>query len=128
MYLLDSSIIIGLSKTPKIVSEILNSIDDEEAAVSSITVHEVLVGAKSEKQQFILSNLFSAFNILSYSGDCAMLSSKISKDLSKEGKMINQLDILIASIAINKNLTLISLDKDFKKVPGLKCKIFNLKS
>ncbi len=41
--------------------------------------------------------------------------------------LIGDMDTLIASTTIERNLTLVTTDYDFERVPGLKIKIINLK-
>ena len=126
MYLLDSSVIIGMNKFQEIKDEIISFIGEEESATSSLSIHEVLIGSKTEKEFFVLSNLFSWFNIFNYDDKCAQISAEIYLHLKERGEMINQFDILIASIAIKNDLTVVSYDKDFTKIPDLKVKIFDI--
>jgi len=126
MHLLDSSVIIGMSKFQEVNEKVINIIGEEEAVISSLSIHEVLIGSKTEKEFFVFSNLFSGFRIFNYDNECAQISAKIYLHLKEKGKMINQFDILIASIALRNDLTIVSYDKDFSKIPELKTKIFEL--
>ncbi|MFB6145286.1 MAG: type II toxin-antitoxin system VapC family toxin [Candidatus Nanohaloarchaea archaeon] len=46
-------------------------------------------------------------------------AGEIYRDLKQRGEMVNQIDILISSQSINRNLELLTADKDFKKIKGL---------
>ena len=48
-----------------------------------------------------------------------MILAEIKHYLSKKGIMIPIFDLFIASIAMDTKMPLVTLDKDFKKVPGL---------
>jgi len=51
-------------------------------------------------------------------------SSELHRELEKEGDKINQIDYLIASQAINRNLTLLTIDKDFESIEQLETRFY----
>lgn len=122
MYLLDSSIIIEFLRNTPRCEKIIKLIDDKSVVITSLTAHELLLGA-TEKELFIVEGLLNGFEVLSYDVSCATISSRIEKELFKKGEMINLTDIFIASIALKNDFTLVTLDNDFRKISNLKTKI-----
>lgn len=61
----------------------------------------------------LVSELLKKFIILDFGEDAANEAVKAYQQLSEKGKMINELDIIIAGIAAANNQTLITKDKDF---------------
>lgn len=119
MFVLDTSILIELVDDSDKAPRIREKIGSEIAATTSITLHEVLQGA-TEKDKFIIKNLAHTMEILPFNQNDAEISSSIAQRLMKEGNMINDMDILIAGICMSNNATIVTLDKDFKRVSGLK--------
>ena len=48
------------------------------------------------------------------------LAVKLSKDLLKKGKPIPGIDLIIAAVAMNRNLTLITSDKHFEVIRDIR--------
>jgi len=88
-------------------------------------MHEVLAGAESEKDQFILERLFTSGQILEHSVSAAREGARIHRRLLKLGTMINTMDILIAGICSVAKGEFITLDKNFKKIKEIKVKIIS---
>ncbi len=49
-------------------------------------------------------------------------SVKIAVDLLKQGTPISSIDIIIAAMALNRDLTLITMDSDFKYIQSIRPK------
>lgn len=122
MIILDSSAIIEVLKGSPIGGEILDATKDEEIVNTSLTLQEVLLGAKDFEKT---SSFFDSTIVLGLEKDDAIKSVEIEKNLTKKGIKINKTDIMIAAICINNGATLLSLDNDFTKIQGLKLKIFS---
>ena len=73
-----------------------------------------------EKEAFVIRGLSHTMEILSFGQSDAEISSSIEKRLLKQGSPINKVDIFIAGICMAHDATIITLDRDFKKVIGLK--------
>ncbi|MBS3148033.1 type II toxin-antitoxin system VapC family toxin [Candidatus Woesearchaeota archaeon] len=125
MYVLDSSALIeGIIDGPR-SQPISDSLTEEEFLTTSVCVHEILIGARNSAELFVLKGILHAVPTLDYTKDCAVHSAQIERELKREGKLINKMDILIAAICKASNATLITLDKDFEKIKGLKVKVIN---
>ena len=124
MYVLDSSAIIEVLQQRPRAAKMESVIGEETLVTTSITMHEVLLGALSEKERFVLETLFSGMRVLEHDARAAKLSSRIEIDLIRTGKKIGSRDCLIAGICMANDSTLVSLDNDYKRIPGLKVKMF----
>lgn len=123
MYFLDTSAVLELFRATEKGKSIENYIKDSIIAISSITVHELLVGLK-EKEKTFMDNFLADVEVFDFNIKSAKESSKIERELKTSGKLINIMDILIASICKQKNLTLITCDKHFLKINNLNVKLF----
>lgn len=123
MILLDTSAVIELLKGTKKGFEIKTILEPDLAAVSSITLNEVLTGEKRNRE--ILIAFLQETIILPFDEEAAWKSVEIEEELYKKGKPLSKLDLYIASIAMAHNLTIISLDSDFKDVKGLQSVIIS---
>lgn len=60
------------------------------------------------------------YTILNTSKDSAMIFADIKHKLRKTGITISDMDLLIASICIDNDTTLVTMDNQFKKIDELK--------
>ena len=118
MMVLDTSAVIELLKGTEKGKEIQIMLAHSTALVTSITVNEALVGEKDNREQVI--NFLKEINILPFDGDAAWRSVELEEKLYTKGKPLSKLDLYIASICLVNNLLLVSTDKGFQSVEGLK--------
>lgn len=91
--------------------------------LSIITYYEILSGLKHRDALKHL-DLFLKFtkhnSILPLTGESTNISSDLYARLRKTGKMLDDIDILIAGVAIANNLALVTHNKDhFKRIEEL---------
>jgi predicted nucleic acid-binding protein len=119
MIILDTSALIEITKGSEKGAQIVSHIQEESYATTSINMHELLLLARSdEKKEF--KEFLNAIKIYPYDRDCVEKSVFIERELMQKGKLINKLDILIASICLAQGAGILTLDEDFKRIPGLK--------
>jgi tRNA(fMet)-specific endonuclease VapC len=123
VYFLDTSAILELFSATEKGNKIENYLGDSSLAISSITVHELLVGLKESEKDF-MNNFLKEAEIISFDKNSAEQSSSIERELRKKGKLINIMDILIAGSCNSKGFNLVTCDNDFLKINGLKVNIF----
>jgi len=121
MYLLDSSAIIEILDDTEKGKRITRFCKDKKIYITSFSIHEVLYGDKNYSRSL---PFFETIPILNFDELASYTSLKIRKDLENKGKMINMFDVFIASIVKSNNLTIITLDKHFKNIKEIKCKVF----
>jgi predicted nucleic acid-binding protein len=113
MVIFDTSLIVDASRRKKYALDLIESYSGKERiATTVITKYEMLRGATKQDASFI-SELLKKFLIFDFGEDAADEAVKAYQTLSARGKMINELDLIIAGIAAANNETLITKDKDF---------------
>ena len=108
---MDSSAIIEYLKGNKNAREAVDKYD--EAYISILTVYEVLKG-RTEKESIM--KFLSTFSIAMITEEDVLRATRIYKALKDKGKLVGDIDVLIAAQAINRGLTLVTKDRDFLKV------------
>lgn len=125
-YLLDTNQIIHYLRNSPETVEKLTPLFKEGTAVSVITVAEYLRGVYRSKNTKKDAEAFQEFlrvaqiNILPIDAGIATLYAKLQANFEKKGAMVPHFDLLIASTAIKYSLALISCDKVFTRIKGLK--------
>jgi predicted nucleic acid-binding protein len=82
-------------------------------------LYELVQGARSEKERAELSNALSALPFLEMTEDLWVKAGQLSALLRKAGRTIPFSDILIATLALENNLTVMTVDDHFRDIPGL---------
>ena len=118
MAVLDTSVAIHILKDVKLGKVILENFKAELTSTTSIALNEFLIGTREKDLQKVIE-FFTNFEVLPFDEKAAHKSAGIEKELNKEGAPIEKLDVLIASICINKGLSLITTDKHFLRIKGL---------
>jgi len=113
MILLDTNIIIDYLKKPD--EEMTNIINDNDIAVCGVVEAELIHGARSEKEIGIIKEAISCFEMLSYSNNWELLGRMLNK-LRANGLTLPFADVIIAQIAIEHDVCVLSKDGHFKKI------------
>lgn len=96
----------------------------ERIFVSSIAVSELWYGIRLSTRQNVNASLLEAFleTILSipFNDDDAKVAGAIRADLRRQGNKIGSYDCLIAAQAMRRDLLLITADRGFSRVKGLR--------
>lgn len=121
-YLLDTNVVIALLEGDAAVKDELARAD--EVFLSTIALGELYFGArKSGRADTNLARIdeFAAGNVvLICNVDTARRYGEVKNALRLEGRPIPENDIWIAAIALQHDLTLITRDRHFDSVDGLK--------
>ena len=124
MYLLDTDIIIYSLKGNQVVVDNIRNHADCPKAISVITYGELVYGA--QKSQQIASNLAKIhrlreiFPVIDLS--CAIMDTfaGIKAEMSRNGKIVDDFDLLIAATAVSIGYSVVSNnEKHFSKIPDL---------
>lgn len=125
-YMLDTNICIFLIKhRPESVIRRFLELEPRDICISSITYAELVYGVEKsrakEKNQVALILLLSEIEILPYDDVAAQTYGVIRADLQRKGTPIGPLNMLIASHAKSRGLTLVTNNTgEFERVEGLK--------
>lgn len=122
MIVLDTSAVIEVLKGNPLGQKIAGLLEEDETAVTSFTVHEMMVGAKDNEIPLI-EGFFSSIRILSFDYMTALESARLERKLRLKGRTIEKVDIFISSICMASNARLITLDNDFKEIENLEVEI-----
>jgi predicted nucleic acid-binding protein len=113
MVILDTSIMIDVSRKQKYALDLISSYQEkEQIATTIITQYEMLRGTPEPYLPYITS-LLNRFIILEFDNEALVEAVKIYKRLKEKGALINELDIIIAAIAAANNENLLTKDTDF---------------
>lgn len=125
-YLLDTSICIYIIKEkPESVIKIFSKIKLGDVAISAITIAELYFGlAKSSKPNentIALQEFLQPLVTLDFNSDDAVVYGRIRAELEANGQMIGAMDLLIAAIALSRELILVTNnEKEFSRIKDLK--------
>ena len=127
MYLLDTdtSIFLLNRKHPS-VEQKLRSLGRDDVGLSTITVAELHYGArhsvKKEANETRVRIFASSLQVFPFDEEAAVLFGATKEDLISRGEMIGTMDLLIASVALAKEATLVTHNlREFQRIPALKC-------
>ena len=125
IYCLDTDILIEYFRgNESIKARIENLREDDSIGLSWLSVYEFFKGifasGKLEEEGF-LSALVNSSILMDETYESSRIGGEIYASLKKSGALINDADILIASIVKNHDAVLVTNNENhFKRIPGLK--------
>ncbi len=126
MVCLDSDILISFLRGDSAAREKMSELKqggEGPLRTTAINRYELLKGAGlsklEERNQVLVKRLVSEMEILELDSDACEIGASAFKDLRNHGRIVNELDILIAGIALRNKETLVSRDGGFKRIPEL---------
>jgi len=132
MICLDSSLIVDFLRNKNEAIDIITSLRNEDVVTTIINVYELESGIwamKNANYVMCLNNLdkfLLGIGILQLNANSISRSAEIFGELSKGGKIIEDLDILIAGICLANNCNAIITKniKHFSRIKGLKVETY----
>ena len=123
-YLIDSDILIYFLKGKQEVVERLSQIPIDDLYISRINYTELIYGAynssKINQNLKVIEPFLDSFKVLEFTKTSSLIFAKEKARLKKNGNIIADMDLMIASIAIENDCTLISNNiKRFDRVQNL---------
>jgi len=88
--------------------------------ICGTVLFELLQGVKSETEKTTILDALSDLEYAEMSKTLWKKSDGLAASLKKKGVTLPLSDILIASIAIEHNLSVFTLDKHFEQIPGVR--------
>lgn len=124
-YLVDTDWIIDFLKGKKEVVQRMNSLADNGLAISIISLAELYEGIYAsdnpEKQMEGLNSFLTDMTVLGINDEIAKIFGKQRAILRKNGRLIDNFDLLIATTSLYYNLTLMTNNiSHFNRIKGLK--------
>lgn len=122
LLMLDTNAVTAIIKDrTKTLSAILN---ERPSCISVITEAELRFGlarrAVNADLRLIVENYLASVDILPWTSDSAGRYALLRAELDALGKPLAPMDLLIASHAMAEDCTLVSADRAFTQVPGLR--------
>ena len=123
MIVLDTAVLIKVEKGD---NALINRLEDlkaqlgEELVLTAPGYAEALHGFVVIGKQELGEEFLHPFDVIPFDTSSARTCALLKHDLEKSGNMIPAFDLMIASIAMISNSTLVSFDKHFERVAGLK--------
>ncbi len=123
-YLIDSDILIYFLKGKQEVVQRLSQIPIDDLYISRINYTELIYGAynssKINQNLKVIEPFLDNFKVLEFTQISSIIFAKEKARLKKNGNIIADMDLMIASIAIENDCTLISNNiKHFDRVQNL---------
>jgi tRNA(fMet)-specific endonuclease VapC len=123
-YMLDTNMVSHFIKGINNVRNKVVSVPMSELGISAITEGELLFGLAKKPDAKQLSIVVHEFlirvDVLPWDSAVAAYYGKLRADMQKKGKILGNLDLLIAAHALTLGLVLITNDRAFTQVEGLK--------
>ena len=125
-YLLDTNTCIQfLNQRNSAVSARLAAVQREEVVICQIVKAELFYGAyksaRREANLAVLAKFFSQFASLPFDDAAAEAYGRLRAELARRGTPIGPNDLLIAAIALARDLALVTHNTaEFSRVPGLR--------
>ncbi len=111
-FLIDSDIVIGVSRGQEAALALLLEVSDQEAAsvpaVSAITVFEVLQGRRPTEDRQLDRFFRDSVRTLPITQDEAELGARLVREEKRRGRTLNMGDALIAATALLYQLVLVT--------------------
>ncbi|MBI4150807.1 type II toxin-antitoxin system VapC family toxin [Candidatus Woesearchaeota archaeon] len=117
MYVLDSDVIIDVAHDAPRARAVMKTIGEAPAATTSVSMHEILVGVP-ERLTNIYDAMLRGMQIISHDENAARHGAKIQQAL--KNAPLSSTDAMIAGICLAQDATLVSFDKSFRRVKGLR--------
>ncbi len=124
-FLLDTNVCIKILKgqSDKVLSRIAE-IKNSDVCIPAIVRYELYYGAfkseNKEKTLNLLDNFLSQFFSETFDDKMALICGEIRALLDKKGTPVGPYDIMIAAIAMSKNLILVTHNtNEFSRIEGL---------
>ena len=124
-YIIDSDILnYFLKNHPNVVNKFAEA-ESDDIAVTIISYAELLFGAynslRIKENLSKIKSFLETMTIVNFDKPAADIFARLKSDLRKEGRTISDMDLIIASICIANQWTLITNNsKHFKRIRELK--------
>ena len=123
-FLLDTNICSAHMRRPgQLAHRFIQYLD--QLAIPTIVLGELYAGAykhpDSGRLLGLIDELLEEVHVLEFDADCARQFGRLRGDSLREGTPFSSMDLMIASVAMVHDLTLVTHNtKDFRNIPGLR--------
>ena len=123
-YLLDTDTIISLLRGNRAIAARIEIVGEDHIATTVINLAELYFGAfnstRVDHNLRVVDEFRLATQVLGLDTSAAVLFGKIKAGLRRERSLVNDSDLLIASVAISTHSVLVTNNvRHFNRIPGL---------
>ena len=119
--IVDTSILFDFLKGSDAFERDVNLLIEKNRLITTgVIIAELLQGVKNPKEEQRIAGLLTAINLLEITTDLWIKAGMASSALRRKGINLPLTDVAIATLAMEHNLSVLTLDKHFKQIPGLK--------
>jgi len=125
IYCLDTDILIEYFRGNETVKKRIENLDEDDIiGITWLSIYEffkgIFISGRLDEEKF-LHTLIETTMIMEETFESAKIGGEIYADLKRKGNLINDADILIASIVKSHNAVLVTNNEaHFKRIRGLK--------
>ena len=103
-------------KDLRIFSLVSKLLREKRAVGSGIIFLELIRGGKTIKELNYLNDLYEVIDMIDPNPQSYLLAGRLGYALARKGHTLSVVDLLIAQLAMEKNLALLTLDKHFQVI------------
>ena len=118
--LVDTSVLISFFRGGHYANDVTELLKNDRLVTSGLIIAELLQGVKDAEEQKSLSELLGAVNPLELSTPVWIKAGILASSLRKKGVNLPLTDIAIATLAQEHSLEILTADKHFELIPGVK--------
>jgi predicted nucleic acid-binding protein len=105
---------------PSSLADRLNSALEQGHVVScGVVLFELLQGIRNPKEEGMVINAFQALHQFEMTAASWIKAGRLSADLRKKGHTLPLSDIIIATLALEHDCAILTIDSHFDVIPGL---------
>jgi predicted nucleic acid-binding protein len=90
-----------------------------EAVTCGVVLYELVQGIRNKKEESLVLNALQALPHLEMTDKQWIIAGRLSAALRKRGQTLPFSDIIIATLALEHKITILTIDHHFSLVPGL---------
>ena len=122
--MLDTNAASGLVKgQPKVIARFKAEAPDS-VCLSAVTEGEMLYGVarrpEARRLRAALNEFLAAIDVLPWTSATARRYANLRAGLERQGRPLSALDLMIAAHAVEHDMTLVTNDRAFSAIPGLR--------
>jgi tRNA(fMet)-specific endonuclease VapC len=103
-----------------VADHVRRALQSARLATTTITVFELMSGARSESARAKIERLLAAITVLRFDETAARSASEVRRALEGKGTPIGMADYLIAGVCLSRSAVLLTRNRaHFERVPGL---------
>ncbi|MDN5317491.1 MAG: hypothetical protein PWR08_1616 [Thermoanaerobacterium sp.] len=119
--LVDTSVWIEYFGNKQGIAEIIdNMLMQDRVYIMGLIIAELLQGVKTKKELEMLERYIDSIPIVPCDDKDWIEAGRLSFKLTRDGKTIPLLDVLIAATSLKNNMMIFSFDQHFKMIDGVK--------